>query len=70
MQKPNINNMCGQSYHLLNAKLTSDCNGKCKFCIASGAYKAPKTSLNKMIETTIALDKFQDVDVLGGEPTL
>jgi len=70
MQKPNINNVCGKSYNLLNAKLTSDCNGSCSFCIASGAYKCPKTSLDKMIDTTIALDKFQDVDVLGGEPTL
>lgn len=70
MLKPNINNVCGKSYNLLNAKLTSDCNGSCKFCIASGAYKAPKTSLEKMIKTTIDLDKFQDVDVLGGEPTL
>lgn len=70
MQKPNINNFCGKSYHLLNVKLTGDCNGQCKFCIASGTYKAPETSLSKMIDTTVALDKFQDVDVLGGEPTL
>ncbi|MFR0823186.1 MAG: radical SAM protein [Clostridia bacterium] len=68
--KPNKENICGRSYHLLNAKLTNDCNGRCEFCIASGTYKAPKTSLNKMIEATIALSQFQDVDVLGGEPTL
>lgn len=70
MLKPNINNVCGKSYNLLNAKLTCDCNGSCEFCIASGTYKAQKTSLEKMIKTTISLDKFQDVDVLGGEPTL
>ena len=70
MQKPNINNVCGKSYNLLNAKLTSDCNGSCSFCIASGAYKYPKTALDEMIDKTISLDKFQDVDVLGGEPTL
>lgn len=70
MLKPNKNCICGRSYNLLNAKLTCDCNGKCEFCIASGTYKTSKTTLEKMIETTIALDKFQDVDVLGGEPTL
>lgn len=70
MQKPNSSNVCGKSYHLLNVKLTNDCNGRCKFCIASGTYKTDQTSVSKMIDATVSLEQFQDVDVLGGEPTL
>lgn len=48
---------------------TTACNGKCFFCV--GRYNIPcKTNVDKIIENAIALDKYPDVLLLGGESTL
>lgn len=48
---------------------TTACNGKCYFCV--GRFNtSSKTNVDKIIESAIALDKYPDVLLLGGESTL
>ena len=68
--KPSLNSICGKSYNLLNIKLISACNGKCSFCIASGTPCKKSTNASNFIKTAISLKEFNNVDILGGEPTL
>lgn len=69
--RPNENNVCGNSYSLLNVKLLNQCNGKCAFCIANGTKDYSTCSLEDKVKSTIvSLKKFKNCDVLGGESTL
>lgn len=68
--KPSSNCICGNNYNLLNIKLLNGCNGKCKFCIASGTPLKKSASAQNFIDTANSMTNFSKVDILGGEPTL
>lgn len=68
--KPNKNNVCGNPYSLLNVKLLNACNGICKFCIADGTKNYSSSYDEKLKNTIKSLKKFNNCDILGGEPTL
>lgn len=64
------NNYCmGAMGPRLCIQTTTACNGKCFFCV--GRYNTPSnTEVNKIIESTISLEEYPDVLLLGGESTL
>lgn len=74
MKKPNFKpyeqNTCGRPYNLLNVKLLDNCNGKCSFCIAAGTPHSLTSTPEEFIKRILEQTEFNNVDLLGGEPTL
>lgn len=69
--KPNPVNYCGGNYqNWLEVMLTSDCNGRCSWCIEKEGYH-PTDSVSWEVLAQKILDSDKDhVILLGGEPTL
>lgn len=64
-----MTNPCNGYYgKCLDVKITSVCNGNCRFCIEAGGYRPPAVPVTRLIEATNALQDYQKVLVLGGEP--
>ena len=64
-----VNNQCAGIYgKCLNIKITNDCPGNCYFCIERDGYKPPMASVESVINQANALDEYQTVLILGGEP--
>ena len=64
-----VNNQCAGIYgKCLNIKITNDCPGNCYFCIERDGYKPSTTSVEDIIDKANALDEYQTVLILGGEP--
>lgn len=66
-----MNNPCNGFYgKCLDVKITNACNGKCGFCIEKYGYRPGSVSVSRLIEATNALEDYQTVLILGGEPFL
>lgn len=66
-----MNNPCNGFYgKCLDVKITNACNGKCGFCIEKYGYRPGGVSVYRLIEATNALEDYQTVLILGGEPFL
>lgn len=64
-----VNNQCAGIYgKCLNIKITNYCPGNCYFCIERDGYKPSMTSVENIINKANALDDYQTVLILGGEP--
>ena len=64
-----VNNQCAGIYgKCLNIKITNYCPGNCYFCIERDGYKPSMTSVENIINKANALDDYQTVLSLGGEP--
>lgn len=64
-----VNNQCAGIYgKCLNIKITNYCPGNCYFCIERDGYKPSITSVENIINKANALDDYQTVLILGGEP--
>ncbi len=64
-----VNNQCAGIYgKCLNIKITNDCPGNCYFCIERDGYKPSMASVETIFRKANALDDYQTVLILGGEP--
>ncbi len=64
-----VNTQCAGIYgKCLNIKITNDCPGNCYFCIERDGYKPAMTSVESIINKANALEEYQTVLILGGEP--
>ncbi len=64
-----VNNQCAGIYgKCLNIKITNYCPGNCYFCIERDGYKPSMTSVENIINKANALEEYQTVLILGGEP--
>lgn len=64
-----VNNQCAGIYgKCLNIKITNYCPGNCYFCIERDGYKPSMTSVENIIDKANALEEYQTVLILGGEP--
>lgn len=64
-----VNNQCAGIYgKCLNIKITNYCPGNCYFCIERDGYKPSMTSVENIINKANALNDYQTVLILGGEP--
>ena len=71
MSVPNPNNFCGGAFDdWLEVMLTSECNGKCDWCIERDGFKPELKAPWETLATLILKDRASKVIFLGGEPTL
>lgn len=64
-----INSQCSGIYEkCLNIKITNACPGSCYFCIERNGYKPKAAPIPQMVEKANALEEYQTVLILGGEP--
>lgn len=64
-----VNNQCAGIYgKCLNIKITNVCPGNCYFCIERDGYKPSMASVETIIRKANALEDYQTVLILGGEP--
>jgi len=66
-----VNNQCMGIYgKCLNIKITNACPGSCYFCIERNGYQPEHISVDELIQKANALEEYQTVLILGGEPFL
>ncbi len=64
-----VNNQCAGIYDkCLNIKITNACPGSCYFCIERDGYKPKMAPVSQIVEKANALEEYQTVLILGGEP--
>lgn len=64
-----LNNQCAGIYgKCLNIKIINDCPGNCYFCIERDGYKPSMAPVETIIRKANALEEYQTVLILGGEP--
>lgn len=69
--KCNSKNFCAGYYgKTLYVKLTNSCNANCSFCIEKDGYCPKSVDVDKLIESTINLENYPNVLILGGKPLL
>jgi pyruvate-formate lyase-activating enzyme len=71
MTIPNCNNWCVGNYRdWLEVMLTSQCNGKCSWCIEKDGFKPQKHVDVNTLAIIINQNEAKNIILLGGEPTL
>lgn len=67
----NPHNSCMGGYgNCLDVKITNRCNAGCSFCIERGGYAPDEKPVEDLIRSTVLLENYPNVLILGGEPLL